>query len=88
MLKLFEEYDFIISPTTPTTAFEIGRYAGETIELYLADLFTVCASVAGTPAISIPNGEDSQGLPIGLQIMSNAFTEYKLLQFSQELMEN
>ncbi|WP_338769823.1 Asp-tRNA(Asn)/Glu-tRNA(Gln) amidotransferase subunit GatA [Bernardetia sp. ABR2-2B] len=86
MKEVFKEYDFIISPTTPTTAFEIGKYEGETVELYLADLFTVPASVVGIPAISIPNGTDKEGLPIGLQIMGNYFSEDKLLAFADELM--
>jgi aspartyl-tRNA(Asn)/glutamyl-tRNA(Gln) amidotransferase subunit A len=54
--------------------------------MYLADLFTVQASVAGIPAISIPNGKDSQGLPIGLQIMANAFEEPELFAFSKYLL--
>ncbi len=87
MKELFTKYDFIISPTTPTTAFEIGKYEGETVELYLADLFTVPASVVGIPAISIPNGTDKEGLPIGLQIMGNYFSEDKLLAFASELMK-
>ena len=86
MKEVFKKYDFIISPTTPTTAFEIGKYEGETVELYLADLFTVPASVVGIPAISIPNGTDKEGLPIGLQIMGDYFSEDKLLAFSNELM--
>lgn len=87
MKALFTKYDFIISPTTPTTAFEIGKYEGETVELYLADLFTVPASVVGIPAISIPNGTDKEGLPIGLQIMGDYFSEDKLLAFADELMK-
>ncbi|PIY07721.1 MAG: Asp-tRNA(Asn)/Glu-tRNA(Gln) amidotransferase GatCAB subunit A [Flexibacter sp. CG_4_10_14_3_um_filter_32_15] len=87
MKELFTKYDFIISPTTPTTAFEIGKYEGETVELYLADLFTVPASVVGIPAISIPNGTDKEGLPIGLQIMGDYFSEDKLLAFADELIK-
>ena len=85
MKELFTKYDFIISPTTPTTAFEIGKYEGETVELYLADLFTVPASVVGIPAISVPSGTDKEGLPIGLQIMGNYFSEDKLLAFADEM---
>ena len=81
-LALLKEYDFIILPTTPTTAFKIGERTTP-IEMYLADLFTVQASIAGVPAISIPNGTDPEGLPIGLQIMGNAFQESSLLAFSQ-----
>ncbi|MGF1532314.1 MAG: Asp-tRNA(Asn)/Glu-tRNA(Gln) amidotransferase subunit GatA [Bernardetiaceae bacterium] len=84
-LSIFQDHDFILCPTTPTTAFEIGKYEGETVELYLADLYTVQASICGTPAISVPSGKDSQGLPIGLQVMGNAFTEVDILQFAHTL---
>nr|WP_245576574.1 Asp-tRNA(Asn)/Glu-tRNA(Gln) amidotransferase subunit GatA [Flexithrix dorotheae] len=82
--KLFEEYDFIVLPTTPSTAFKIGRYdESNLVEYYLADLCTVQASVAGIPAISIPCGKDKEGLPIGLQIMGDSFKEAELLAFSK-----
>lgn len=84
-LKILDNYDFILCPTTPTTAFKIGQYAGETIELYLADLYTVQASLCGTPAISVPMGSDQNGLPMGLQIMGNAFAEAEILAFAQML---
>jgi aspartyl-tRNA(Asn)/glutamyl-tRNA(Gln) amidotransferase subunit A len=80
---LLSDYDFIILPTTPTTAFKLGENTKDTLAMYLADLFTVQASVSGLPAISIPVGKDVAGLPIGLQIMSKAFEEDKLLAFAQ-----
>ncbi len=83
---ILSEYDFIILPTTPTTAFKIGQHSSNPLEMYLADLFTVQASVAGIPAISIPNGKDEQGMPIGLQIMSKDFSEEPLFAFSKYLM--
>jgi aspartyl-tRNA(Asn)/glutamyl-tRNA(Gln) amidotransferase subunit A len=86
--QLLSDYDFIILPTTPTTAFKLGEHSSNPLEMYLADLFTVQASVAGVPAISIPKGNDKSGLPIGLQIMANSFKEKELLAFSNYLMNN
>jgi aspartyl-tRNA(Asn)/glutamyl-tRNA(Gln) amidotransferase subunit A len=88
MEELLSEHDFILMPTTPTTAFKLGERRENPLEMYLADLFTVQASVAGMPAISIPNGVDKQGLPIGLQIMGNFFAEDKLLSFAEDMMDN
>lgn len=86
--ELLTDYDFIVLPTTPTTAFKIGEHSSHPLEMYLADLFTVQASVAGIPSISIPNGTDSKGLPVGLQIMANTFEEPQLYAFSQYLLNN
>ncbi len=85
--KILEEYDFIVLPVTPTTAFKLGEHTANPLEMYLADLFTVQASVCGLPAISIPNGTDNAGLPIGFQIISNDFEEDRLLAFSKMLMD-
>ena len=85
--KILANYDFIVLPTTPTTAFPLGSRATP-IEMYLADLFTVQASIAGVPAISIPNGTDADGLPIGLQIIADAFQESALLAFSRYISDN
>lgn len=82
---ILSKYDFIIMPTTPTTAFKLGEHSEDPLEMYLADLFTVQSSVSGLPAISVPNGVDSGGLPIGLQIMADDFQEDKLLAFSDYL---
>ncbi|UZR92900.1 Asp-tRNA(Asn)/Glu-tRNA(Gln) amidotransferase subunit GatA [Chondrinema litorale] len=84
--ELFEEYDFIVLPTTPAPPFKIGAYSKESVvDYYLADLFTVQANVAGIPAISIPAGKSSDNLPIGLQVMSEAFSEEKLFEFAASL---
>ncbi len=83
--RLFEEFDFILSPTTPSTAFKIGELREDPIQMYLEDLFTVHANVAGIPAISIPIGTDSNGLPIGAQLMSKRFNEEKLLDISDQI---
>lgn len=85
--KLLETHDFLILPTTPTTAFNLGEFSDDPIQLYLADLFTVQASVSGIPSISLPLGTDDKGLPIGVQVMTKAFGEAELLAFSQYLME-
>ena len=86
--ELFEEYDFILMPTAPTTAFDLGAKTSDPMEMYLADLFTVQASVAGAPAVSLPITKDSNGMSIGLQVMSKVFTEDKLLAFSKYLLDN
>ncbi len=85
--EILKEYDFILVPTTPTTAFNTGEHNNNPLEMYLADLFTVQASVAGLPAISIPNGTDQDNLPVGLQVVANDFQEDKLLAFSKYLMD-
>lgn len=77
-----EDLDFILNPTTPETAFKIGEKTEDVLSLYLADLFTVQASVAGLPAISIPFGKDNKNMPIGVQLMGKAFDETNLLAFS------
>ncbi|MEJ7647259.1 MAG: Asp-tRNA(Asn)/Glu-tRNA(Gln) amidotransferase subunit GatA [Chryseolinea sp.] len=84
---LFGKYDFIIMPITPTTAFKLGEHTDNPLEMYLADLFSVQANVAGVPAIAIPCGEDKQGLPIGLQVIADDFEESKLLHFSDSLLK-
>lgn len=83
--KLLEQYDFIISPTTPTTAFKIGELKDDPLQMYLEDLYTVQANVVGIPAISIPIGNDNQGLPIGVQLMSKSFNEIELLDISNQI---
>jgi aspartyl-tRNA(Asn)/glutamyl-tRNA(Gln) amidotransferase subunit A len=85
--QIFAEYDFLILPTTPTTAFKLGENTADPLKMYLADIYSVQANVAGIPAISIPAGTDRQGLPIGLQIMANRFDEARMLAFAQYLMQ-
>ncbi len=85
--EILSKYEFVILPTAPTPAFELGEHTQNPMEMYLADLFTVQASVAGVPSISIPNGTDTEGLPVGLQIMAKDFQEDRLLAFSKYLLD-
>ena len=84
--ELLREYDFLILPTTPTTAFPLGGNDAEPLAIYLADIFTVQASLAGVPAISLPAGYDAKGLAIGLQVLTQPFGEAQLLAFSQQIL--
>ena len=77
--KAFEKYDIILTPTSPTTAFKLGEKSGDPMQLYLADINTVSINVAGVPAISIPCGVDSKGLPVGMQLIGNKFQEETIL---------
>jgi aspartyl-tRNA(Asn)/glutamyl-tRNA(Gln) amidotransferase subunit A len=83
--ELLSTYDFILMPTSPTTAFKLNEFTSDPLAMYLADVFTVQANLAGIPAISIPNGVDSNGLGIGLQIITGSFKENQLLSFSAYL---
>jgi aspartyl-tRNA(Asn)/glutamyl-tRNA(Gln) amidotransferase subunit A len=84
---LFTEYDFILMPTAPTTAFKLGEHTTNPLEMYLADMYSVHANVAGVPGISLPCGNDQQGLPIGLQLIADDFEEAKLFAFADYLMK-
>ncbi len=86
--EMLAAYDFIVLPTTPSTAFPLGANRDNPAEMYLEDVFTVQANVSGVPAISIPNGVDAQNLPIGLQIMTDVFKETELYAFAQYLMKS
>lgn len=85
--ELLQQYDFLILPTAPTTAFKIGENSENPLAMYLADIFTVQASLAGVPAISIPVGRDAKGLSIGLQLMTRSFEESQLFAFSNYILE-
>lgn len=81
----FREVDYIISPTTPTTAFKIGEKVEDPLAMYLNDIYTVSANLAAIPAISIPIGYDKNKLPFGMQIMGKKFDEVGLLKMSNEI---
>lgn len=83
MQEILSNYDFIILPTTTATAFRVNSFANNPLAMYWSDLYTVLASVAGLPAISLPNGVDQKNLPIGIQVIGNYFEEEKLLAFSR-----
>ena len=78
--QAFEQVDLIAAPATPGTAFRIGAHTGNPLEMYLEDVFTLPANLAGVPGLSIPAGFDSQNLPIGLQLICPHFAEERLLQ--------
>ena len=84
--KVFKDYDLIVSPTVPSTAFKIGDHQHSATEMFLADIYTVYANLVGIPAISIPLFKHSNGMPFGLQVMSQSFNETALLQFSKQMM--
>ena len=77
--EIFEKYDVILTPTSPTVAFGIGEKSNNPLEMYLADICTVSVNIAGLPGISIPCGVDSQGMPIGMQLIGNKFCEETIL---------
>ncbi len=81
----FREVDFIISPTTPTTAFRLGEKLDDPLAMYLNDIYTVSANLAGIPAISVPAGTDKNNLPYGIQIMGKKFDESGLLRMWNEI---
>ncbi len=83
--EVLTENDFIISPTTPHPAFEIGEKANDPIALYLEDIFTAQANLSGNPAISVPLAETSEGLPFGIQLTGRSFEEADLFEASRML---
>ncbi|XDD48912.1 Asp-tRNA(Asn)/Glu-tRNA(Gln) amidotransferase subunit GatA [Leptospira sp. WS92.C1] len=83
--SFFSKVDLILQPTSPTTAFKVGEKTKDPIQMYKADIWTTSVNLAGLPAISVPMGIDTKGLPIGLQITAPSFEEGKLFGFSQEL---
>jgi len=85
--EILSKYDFLISPTTPTPAIKIGEKSDDQLQMFLMDIFTVQANVIGNPCISIPNGENSNGLPIGIQILGKNFDELEMLAFAKSLEE-
>ena len=77
--KAFEKYDILLTPTSPTVAFDIGSKSNNPLEMYLADICTVSVNIAGLPAISIPCGKDTEGMPIGMQLIGKRFDEQAIL---------
>ncbi len=85
--EIFHDFDAIILPTVPTTAFTIGEKTDDPIAMYIADIYTVFANLTGIPGISLPLYKHSNGMPFGLQVMTGKFKEVILLQFSRLLMQ-
>ncbi|KVW96993.1 Asp-tRNA(Asn)/Glu-tRNA(Gln) amidotransferase subunit GatA [Thiobacillus denitrificans] len=80
----FKTCDVILGPTAPGTAFKLGEKSGDPVEMYLNDLYTIPANLAGLPGMSLPCGFDAQGLPIGLQLVGNYFSEAKMLNVAHQ----
>ncbi|MCD8237954.1 MAG: Asp-tRNA(Asn)/Glu-tRNA(Gln) amidotransferase subunit GatA [Clostridiales bacterium] len=78
--EAFEKCDMILSPVAPTTAYRIGENVSDPLKMYLGDIYTVSVNLAGIPAVSLPCGFDSDGLPIGMQLIGQSFSEAKLVK--------
>ncbi|RMF64408.1 MAG: Asp-tRNA(Asn)/Glu-tRNA(Gln) amidotransferase subunit GatA [Calditrichaeota bacterium] len=84
----FTRCDCLLTPTSPTTAFKLGEKVSDPLQMYLSDVFTVSANLAGVPAISVPFGVDAEGLPVGVQIIGKHFDEETLLRVGYHLQKN
>jgi len=82
-VRAFEQCDCIMMPVAPTTAFKIGEKVDDPLKMYLSDIYTIAVNLAGIPGISVPCGFDGAGLPIGLQILTPAFSEARLLRIAR-----
>ncbi len=86
VVELFNHYDFLLSPVTPTPPFKIGENIKDPLVMYMADIYTVLASLAGIPAIALPLGNNKKGLPLSLQLMTKHYNEQELLNLSQHFL--
>ena len=86
--KAFEKYDVILTPTAPSVAFKIGERSNNPLEMYLADICTVSVNIAGLPGISVPCGLNSEGMPIGMQLIGNHFEEETILNAAYTYEQN
>ena len=86
--KVFEKYDVLLTPTAPSTAFDIDSKISNPLEMYMADILTVPVNIAGVPAISIPCGKDKEGMPIGMQLIGKHFDEETLLRAAYTYEQN
>ena len=78
--KAFEYYDIILGPAAPTTAPELGKSLSDPLKMYLGDIYTISVNLAGLPGMTVPVGKDKNGLPIGMQLIGNAFEEKTLIR--------
>jgi len=84
-IRAFETHDILVSPVSPTTAFRLGEKTADPLQMYLGDVYTVAVNLAGLPALVVPCGLDSDGMPIGVQLIGKPFSEKKLLQAGQAI---
>ena len=84
---IFKDFDFILAPNSPATAYKIGDADKDPLAMYMGDIFTVFANLVGIPAISLPVFKHSSNLPFGLQLLSSASNEVSLLRLSHQLMQ-
>ena len=82
--RIFKEVDLILTPVTPTSAFEFGSKKSG-LEMYMSDVYTISANLAGVPAISIPIGKDSSNMPLGVQLIANSYDEQTLFDGAMSL---
>jgi len=82
--EAFKQCDLIMGPTSPTTAFKLGEKAGDPVQMYLSDIYTIAVNLAGLPGMSVPCGFDGKGLPVGLQIIGNYFSEVRMLNAAHQ----
>jgi aspartyl-tRNA(Asn)/glutamyl-tRNA(Gln) amidotransferase subunit A len=76
-----------MGPTTPSTAFKIGEKAGDPVQMYLSDIYTIAVNLAGLPGLSIPAGFGDRNLPVGLQLIGNYFSEAKMLNIAHQFQQ-
>ena len=86
--RVFQDFDCIITPTSPTAAFKIGERTQDPLKMYLSDIYTISVNLAGIPAISVPCGFTKEGLPVGLQIMAKPFNEELLFRVAHTFEQN
>jgi len=86
--EVFKKFDCIITPTSPTAAFKAGEKLGDPLSMYLSDIFTISSNLTGMPAMSIPCGFTSSGLPIGLQIIAKPFDEETIFRVAYTYEQN
>jgi aspartyl-tRNA(Asn)/glutamyl-tRNA(Gln) amidotransferase subunit A len=85
--QVFKNYDIIIAPNSPTTAFKVGEKTSDPLAMYMGDIFTVFANLTGVPALSLPLFKHSSSVPFGVQLMASRFNELSLLRFSHQMMQ-
>ena len=85
MKSLLKTYDVLVGPVAPTPAFKLGENTDDPLKMYLADIMTVPASLAGLPALSVPAGKTDEGLPVGVQLIGDYMTDAALLKLAREM---